>query len=102
MPFNFTLLNSNNCEPAGGARHATLTEVTAPDGAVVEGDAEVVAGLSQFAHGHAVRAAQRPRLVEILTHIHQHYALGSRLSVKRKQRDRCDGDSPARPRRRRH
>lgn len=43
-----------------------LTQVSALDGAVAEGDAEVVTCLPQLGNGHAVRAADYPRLVIIL------------------------------------
>lgn len=43
-----------------------LTEVSALDGAVAEGDAEVVTCLPQLGNGNAVRAADYPRFVIIL------------------------------------
>lgn len=43
-----------------------LTEVSALDGAVVEGNTEVVTCLPQLRNGNAVRAADYPRLVVIL------------------------------------
>lgn len=46
--------------------HGILTEVSALDGAVVEGDTEVVTCLPQLRNGNAVRAADYPRLVVIL------------------------------------
>lgn len=51
---------------SGAASCRVLTEVSALDGAVVEGDAEVVTCLSQLGNGNAVRAADYPRLVVIL------------------------------------
>ena len=50
----------STCEPS------VLTEVSALDGVVVEGDTEVVTCLSQLRNGNAVRAADYPRLVVIL------------------------------------
>lgn len=43
-----------------------LTEVSALDGAVVEGDTEVVTCFPQLRNGNAVRATDYPRLVVIL------------------------------------
>lgn len=57
-------------------KQRVLTEVSALDGAVVEGDAEVVTCLPQLGNGNAVRAADNPRLVVILPfsamHAHTH------------------------------
>lgn len=55
-------------------RRLVLTQVSALDGAVAEGDAEVVARLPQLRDGNAIGAADYPRLVVILpfwsTHAH--------------------------------
>lgn len=47
-------------------RATLLTQVSALDGAVAEGDAEVVTCLPQLGDGNTVRAADYPRLVIIL------------------------------------
>lgn len=48
------------------SRVCVLTEISALDGAVAEGDAEVVACLPQLGDGNTVRAADYPRPVVIL------------------------------------
>ena len=98
----------------GGARESSflperqlwarvLTEVSALDGAVVEGDAEVVTRLPQLRDGDAIRAADYPGLVVILpclsrrtephtdacshTHAHAH----TRTRTKHHAEEREDG-----------
>lgn len=58
-----------------------LTEVSALDGAVVEGDTEVVTCLPQLGNGDAVRAADYPRLVVILpfSAAHTHTQMNKRV-----------------------
>ena len=56
-------LQDDSC---GGSESAVLTQVSALDGAVAEGDAEVVTCLPQLGNGNSVRAADYPRLVIIL------------------------------------